>query len=300
MLDFSIEAHDALEQFCNSNKIDFISTPLKRIGSTQEEKVELVEGDGIFKIYGFDPKKITWKNHNIHFTGEKSVSTSGSEILDALKKDAKYKTLLNHVSKLDEKEDHICLTLDSGETIEAEMVVLANHEKISNLVPFYKDVLIPYADQWNTAVISSAFLKNGEMALWKYSNIWAKAISDIEIIFGGARFLKPSAGIEQRAEIDPNVSAFISGELKQIFDAEIGEIISSHPFMGIRSCDERPVIGPHFGSGRILLAAGYMGNAMTLGFYAGKCLAEIITNGSSKKLPRFLTPERLRSLAKSD
>ena len=60
--------------------------------------------------------------------------------------------------------------------------------------------------------------------------------------------------------------------------------------------DEGKLIGPMFGQPNILLATGFMGDGLSLGFLAGKCLSELILEGQSTSLPRFLWPERLRSL----
>jgi len=39
-----------------------------------------------------------------------------------------------------------------------------------------------------------------------------------------------------------------------------------------------------------------MGSSLTLGLFAGYCLAELIANGTCDSLPRCVWPERLRSL----
>jgi glycine/D-amino acid oxidase-like deaminating enzyme len=51
-----------------------------------------------------------------------------------------------------------------------------------------------------------------------------------------------------------------------------------------------------FGEGRILVATGFMGQGLTQGFFAGRCLAELVAHGAAAALPRRLWPERLRSL----
>ena len=88
----------------------------------------------------------------------------------------------------------------------------------------------------------------------------------------------------------------ITNELKNHFSVSIGQITKGYGCVGVRACDEIPVIGPHFGSGRILISSGYMGNPIPMGLFAGKCLADIIATGSADLLPRDVSPERLRNL----
>ena len=55
-------------------------------------------------------------------------------------------------------------------------------------------------------------------------------------------------------------------------------------------------LGPMFSSPQILLATGYMGQGLSFGFLAGKCLSELVLKGESKVLPRYFWPERFRYL----
>lgn len=298
MLRFSERAFDELITFCKEKKISCKEAKLKRIGQTPEEKEELNEGKNLLGIHGYAPKKITWEKADFHITGERSLSVDAKKLLEVLLKESKITPINTKVKSVEENDDSVIVTAEDGTIYESEMVVLACHDEISNLVPFYKEVLIPYADQWNEAITGSEFLNIQEMALLKYSHIWVKSISEHEIIFGGARFLRKDAGIgENHSEPEEKISTFITSELKNLFGCSFGEIIKSKGVVGIRACDEKPVIGPHFGSGRIFLGSGYMGNPISMGFYAGKCIAEIINKGTCIALPRCITPERLRSLS---
>lgn len=300
MISFSNEAYRYLKNFCEQKEIGIRTNPIKRIGAGDMENKELNEVNEIFSSFGYKTTKIAWKGLDFYFTGEESASLSSRRFLNFQKEGTNTKTVSDKVIALEELDGSIIIKLENGSIIKSEMVVLANHEKISDLIPFYKNVLIPYTDQWNKAVTNKPFLKVGEMAMWKYSNVWAKALNEYEIVFGGARFLRKNPQELSKLAIEPKVSAYISNNLSRMFDVKIGEVTTSTPFLGIRCCDEKPIIGPHFGSGKILIGSGYMGNPISFGFYAGKCLSEVIINGHSDALPYIFRPERLRSLARND
>ena len=71
---------------------------------------------------------------------------------------------------------------------------------------------------------------------------------------------------------------------------------SVHSALGIRPCDELPIIGPMFGDSRILLSTGYMGSGLAMGFGGGKAVSELILSGRCHWLPYGLHPQRLRTL----
>lgn len=189
-----------------------------------------------------------------------------------------------------------------GTKSEAEIVVLAKHLGIGELVPELKDALVPIADQWGRYAIDRF---DGDAALAgtvfsaRHGHDWGAFVRPGEIILGGARYMRKWAGIEaETATVEPKVTKRLAEFAAASFPA-VGtpRLIEAVPFRDVRPCDELPIIGPMFGEGRIVVATGFLGSGLTVGFFAGECLAELIVTGGSTYLPRRLWPERLRSLS---
>lgn len=189
-----------------------------------------------------------------------------------------------------------CKTTDSQEFI-SEALVLCCHSKISSFIPELKDVLVTYVDQWSN--FHNFFDHNQESGLvWSaYHGYEWGAFNGSSLLTGGNRFLRPYAGIgSKEAVIDKKIEDFSIKKLKETFISNKLESISTTSLIEIFPCDELPVVGPMFGQNRILLATGYMNQGITLGFLAGKEIANLIMNGSTSSLPQIFKPERFRSI----
>ena len=116
---------------------------------------------------------------------------------------------------------------------------------------------------------------------------------------GGSRFLRKFAGIGAvEPKVEPKIESHLLGFLSQVFGIDNSKTYHLRTVAGldIRPCDELPVIGPMFGETRILVASGFMNHGLPQGFFAGKCLSDLIQSGVCGNLPRILWPERLRSI----
>ena len=192
-------------------------------------------------------------------------------------------------------------TCEDGQQVEAELAVVAAHLQLGVLVPELAPALVSVADQWLqlTPAGTAVALPPGLAFTANHSHEWGVVTSAGELRLGGARYLRPLGGLEATtASIEPKVTARLAAlanatwSLPPAWEAPIKVTAS----LDCRPCDELPLIGPMFGRDRLLVATGYMGNGLTMGFLAGACLAELITTGQSPALPRMLWPERLRSL----
>ena len=108
------------------------------------------------------------------------------------------------------------------------------------------------------------------------------------------------AGIgDAKPYIDNKISSYLSQRFTDYLPKlrDRLQLVTTTALIGVRPCDELPIIGPMYGNDRLLFACGYLGNGLSWGFQAGKCLAELITEGQSATLPRQLWPERLRSMS---
>jgi glycine/D-amino acid oxidase-like deaminating enzyme len=202
-------------------------------------------------------------------------------------------------SKLTRRRDGIEVTLADGQTIMSEMVVCAAHLEIGTLVPEIASALVSVADQW-CRVEGAAFppALAGSVFSAKHGHEWGGFLPDGALVLGGARYLRKWAGIEAtEATTEPKISEHLLSLAMRTFKLTgAPKLVGAHGFLDCRPCDELPIIGPLFGEGRILVATGFLGAGLTLGWLAGDCLAELIASGKSARLPRRLWPERLRSL----
>ena len=184
-----------------------------------------------------------------------------------------------------------------------EMLVLACHDEIGNLLPDLREAVVPVADQWSPFSVESSAIPqalSGQLALMSahHTYEWGLLLEDGSLLGGGCRYLRKHAGIGLfEAEFDSKIESknlqqfnswFAKGGVRPRRGGEGG--------LAIYPCDEMPLIGPMFGTDRVALATGFMHLGLSYGFFAGKCLAELIHSGQCDSLPRQFWPERLRSL----
>ncbi len=232
--------------------------------------------------------------------GDRGAALEGVALLAHLARDVKAPRL-GAVRQLTPAGNSMLVEFVDGSSVQAEIVVVAAHLGTKVLVPNLADALVSYADQWSEVRLAKgATVPELEGVVFSANQTyeWGVFTSDRTLRLGGGRYLRPMAGIEATtATAEPRITAHLLEQLAKTFPFAGGaEALTTTGFLDIRPCDELPVIGPMYGSGRILVAAGYMGSGLTMGFIAGKCIAELIKHGRSDTLPRRLWPERLRSL----
>lgn len=204
--------------------------------------------------------------------------------------------------------DHHGVLLEdaAGERFRSQVVVLACHLGISKLLPSLQEVLVPVATQWQKYQLSAETLKAfasplmGPGTAFSCNNTYEwGGVLPRSLLMGGGNYLRPLAGIGQTVpRYEEKIARHLRSYATRVLALGEGSLVGVDRGAGleIRPCDELPVIGPWFDNERILVAAGFMGQGLTLGFNAGRCLAELIARGSSPDLPRRLWPERLRNL----
>ena len=202
------------------------------------------------------------------------------------------------VEQLVWQQDKSCVLRCGARELHSELVVMACHHHMIELMPELEEVVIPYSDQWGSYRAEGNQLTVGLVLTANHGHEWAVVVGEEEIHLGGARFLRRLAGT---GDAVPRADAKITAYLQQRFLKFLPAVAALHcertvPLIGVRPCDELPIIGPMYGNDRVLLATGYMGNGLSWGFQAGKCLTELICRGYSEALPRCLWPERLRAL----
>ncbi|MDE3269131.1 MAG: FAD-binding oxidoreductase [Pseudomonadota bacterium] len=185
-----------------------------------------------------------------------------------------------------------------GDCIRSEMLVLACHQHIGGLLPNLHEVIIPYADQWGSYQVTANPLRCGDFFTAKHGLEWGLAVAPDQIRLGGARYLLPLAGIGMReSRVNMRVATHLGNRFLGLIPAfKSCKHQQSMASCGVRPCDELPLISPMYGNERILLATGYMGAGLAMGFMAGKCLATIIQHGKCSFLPAALAVKRQRSV----
>jgi glycine/D-amino acid oxidase-like deaminating enzyme len=200
-----------------------------------------------------------------------------------------------------ENRDSLILVHTGEGIFECEMLVLACHLAIGDYLPELKDALVSVADQWSEYSCEQTTAAP-DVANFVYTANhtyeWGFVGKNGHLTLGGGRYLRQHAGIEATvATFENSIEKHLTGQFRKTMSGLSGlKQLAGTAALDCRPCDELPIIGPMFGNSRILLATGYMGNGLALGFYAGQCLTELINRGTSDSCPRKLYPERLRSL----
>ncbi len=231
--------------------------------------------------------------------GPRSAALSVPLLLQQLRADCKA-TTFGEAQSFRSNGDGIEVT-HAGGKVRVEFLICAQHLSIGDLLPNLAEALVPYADQWSEyhLVDHTRALpwKPGTVFSWQHSHIWGVITGPTTLRIGGGRYLRAMAGIEAKVasyeqKIVRHLAEAWNGLWPDLLVEPLGVGFGSRD---CRPCDELPLIGPMFGEGRVLVATGYVGQGLSLGFMAGRCLAELIA-GHPTKLPRLLWPERLRSL----
>jgi len=192
------------------------------------------------------------------------------------------------------------------QTIKTSSLIAACHLAIGDLIPSLKSALVSSADQWLSTSgpldsIDPQSPWNTPGIAWSafHNHEWGATQPNGTILLGGGRILRKWAGFEAtESKVEAKISKYIVEQTKKSFPhwrADCEPILEASA-LDCHPCDELPVVGPMYGEGRILVATGFMGQGLTLGFYSGFCLAKLLMTGRCDELPRRLWPERLRSL----
>lgn len=305
---FANLAFDATLDFAREHDVPFKIGTRVRLIETEDERVESLKA----------VEQLNQADFNSHFQAsvpQGSVNLSGQQI-DApraatIEKSRMLKVLedktgniptIDRTRSIHRERDHFVIQSES-ETIYAEVVILACHLGLRDLVPSLKDVFVPSQDQWHrfqTAEGVTLPFPVGSLITWKHGHYWASIESKNQLCVGGARFLRPMAGFEAEAsELNEKVRQHLPlAWIKYFPTVPLIKPLDQRPGLDIRPCDEMPIIGPLFGDSGIFIGAGYMGQGLSLGFRAGQSLANLVL-GKSDDLPRFFWPERHRSLSET-
>ena len=304
---FSHAGFDKVLKFCKAHKVPYHKNRRLRFLVTKQEveeghiAVQQLQRVG-FKV-ALRPQSsfggLTDRVLEIQDEGEFGAWIDTEKLLQSLKAESQIHEFDSPLRSLQKGAQGLRLELADGRELTAEAVILACHTHIGDFVPSVKEALVTYADQWSEVELAQDTpLSPGLVFSAHHGYEWGLVCGPRSLRFGGARYLRPLAGIgASEAPVLDKVTAHLQEQLAKTFTwAKDARFRHSTGLVDIWPCDEVPVIGPMFGEDRILLTTGYMGTGLGLGFQAGFCLAELLKTGKSSELPRRLWPERLRSL----
>ena len=311
LLHYLARSYRYIDGFLKTVPVDFSYGERFRLIFSQQEQTEAILAVKELKKVGFYSELLYPKDQGFPgaLLGEKVVGIQNEgklggwvdvdALLSALEKTVVCSRKNNRIVELVDTGNGIQCVCEDGSSILAEMVCVTGWKGIINLIPFMKNVMIPYSDQWEE------FSYKGDMKCLEHILFtgghgyeWGGIPTPGRLVWGGGRFLRNLAGIgEKNSKVDPRVSSYLAKSAGEIFKG----ISSLKPsfrrgMTGCRPCDEIPVIGPMFGNERILVASGYMGTGLALGFMAGKSLSDLIMHGICDDLPELLCPKRFRSM----
>ncbi len=311
--DWTETAFDRLLSFAEEQNIATHQGARLRWLVSADEEHEAEQAVGIREQLGLDAELISAIEvaprglgsalvpHSLQLDGTRAAFIDPSELLACLRKKAENLIHYPEALRLEANGDGVRIETEGG-SIFAEAAILANHLSISRLVPALSEALVPYADQWHEWSLSrqnSAHLPLplGSVFSWRHGHYWGGVLPEQTIRLGGARFLRPLAGFEAtEAPIRKDIQQHLKKAWEELYpEFKLGELKRSAAGLDCWPSDELPLVGPMFGEPRLLLATGFMGQGLSMGFYAGCCLAELV-QGLRPPLPRLLWPERLRNL----
>lgn len=308
---FGDHAFDSFLTFARENRVPwtasrryrFLASP-SEVEEAQSATAQLASCQLAGSVLPASPKDLAHRILGVQDDGPRGAFVDPDATWEALMRCTSGIPRLPRVASLRIEKDHVALRLEDARDVKAEVVVLSSHLGTRHLVPELASSLVPFADQWTDFSLPSGSLPDwcvpGLVFSTNHTHEWGVIVSQDRLRFGGGRYLRPLAGIEaDHASVDPKIIKHLKWQLGQTFarvNPETPIARSTFGLLDIRPCDELPVIGPMFGEPRILLATGFSGQGLPIGFYTGSLLAELIAQGASPKLPRAFWPERLRSL----
>jgi glycine/D-amino acid oxidase-like deaminating enzyme len=322
---FGDESYEQVVGFARKHGVPHICNERLRLITSIEELREAETAVELLHQKGFDPRieKLSRTSYKgtvlaVQRDSHRGGWLASSKFLDSLRKAGNAHFSSEKVTKVSTERGGVSIFCGAGEharKVRSQVLVLASHLGIAELLPFFKSVLVPVASQWLKVGLDASFpllagkwLSPGSAFSCNNTYEWGGVLPH-SLVIGGANYLRPLAGIgQEQASKEERIATHLIHYAAKAF--ALHEHESSTPAakghlklredegagLDIRPCDELPVIGPLFGEDRILLAAGFMGQGLTLGFNAGRCLASLIAKGEASSLPRRLWPERLRSL----
>ena len=307
------QGFEAMCAFAEEHQIPYARRRRLRLLTTEHELKEATLATSLLAQAGFDITLLSKNNFGplgagisseilaIQDEGEKGGIVKISALMSCLEDLLAGQIHKLAVTSLEVESGGIKASSSAGQSVRAEVCVLASHLASARLWPSLADALVPYTDQWHFArgPRDGEWGEPGIVFSLNHGHIWGATTNQRQIIIGGARFVRPLTGIgATKAEADARIAPYLHKTLRAVFAwGDSLRLGPPHPSLDCWPCDELPIIGPMPGEPRVLIATGYMGQGLAMGFRAGQSIANLISCGSCSSLPRELWPERFRNLS---
>ena len=305
-LKFSIHGFDELRKFCVSERLLWKESDVMRLALSSHEANEMAVAVSALNSIGIGAVVSTIDiGRSLEFTSQfdnlPAAWVNGHSIIDRFEQQSICAVFEGQVSEICQTANGVQISVGE-KTIRAEFVIVASHLNIKNLIPSLGDSIVSYADQviHFHARDTPAALIPGRLIIAGHGHYWISCGDNNMFAMGGARFMRKWAGMEA---IEASANSQITDHLIQKFEEWFGSkpiaVSSEQGILECRPCDELPIIGPMFGTERVLIGTGFMGSGLAIGVVAGRSLADLVAIGSAPLMPRIFWPERFRSLVES-
>lgn len=197
------------------------------------------------------------------------------------------------VREAEETEEGVVLETDRGR-LRAEMLLLCGDALVARLDPFFHDTVTPASAQ----MVQTGPVESGlEIPIvTHFGQEYLRRAPDGSILVGGMRWALPDFGVGRRSERPlPELTARLVRFLREMFPRFADARPARHwgGLLGL-SCDGLPFIGPIPGRPRLLVAAGYSGRGLAMGFLAGRMLGQMVVGDPvPEEWTRHVSPRRM-------
>lgn len=301
-LEISKRGLDEILKFSNKNGIAAIKGPIHRLSTSRHECDEIYKSNQIWQSLGI-PSKLENKflynssNRTVQVHDDCLLRSNVHRIMETAKLEIFEHLHCHEVVQIETSKEFATVRTKDNKSFKSEIIVLANGLGISKLMPEMADKLIPYQDQWNKFKFNTSPFEIGDWFLIfaQYSLFTLFNDSNESLWICGGRFKRKFEGIGSSTPSLCSRSLQACHSFAQKFlKLEKLEHLCSIALNDINTCDELPIIGPMYGQERILLATGYAGAGIAVGFGAGSCLADLIASGKCLQLDQSLQPSRFQ------
>ena len=308
MWNFADSALNEFLKFCEQFKIKTQQQDKVRMVTSEHELQEVQKAhqllkksrllENLEKEWGVSERILA-----LHFDQSKSIYFSIQQFFDALRNTLNIINDSNDIEfnfkedkyHIKTKQNHIC----------SKFIVLANDMNLVKFLPQLKDSLTTTVSEWHDihyTRLPKFWREPGRLFSSQYNHEWYLSLGEQKLRIGGARFLRPLAGVGvDSAKWHAPIAQYLQEQLRRSFRSlhEQEYLRRGSCYLECLTCDELPLLGPMFGDDRILIGTGFMSSPLSQAYLAGKYLAEIIATGKCVGLPKIFSPKRLRSLKES-
>lgn len=300
-LDFwesSLEGFRKVNEFCRNHQIQVQIGHRLRLAADHLEEKELEKacllGSRLCST-SFALEKIPYSPFMAQKEEAASALISMVELREILLKD---QFVLNARYLSYEKVDGTFQVFTTRGVLSSNALVFCAHHAMAKMKLLPDASWVAYQDQWSELKCE----KDIDLPIASYLSIrhhldWAVLLNRRRLIVGGSRYLRKFAGLGfDQAEFKTDIETHQLKLWQSILDCRLSAVGKRQALVGLRVCDELPVIGAVSFDPQVFVMGGFAGYGLCWGFWAASQLAKLIVGESCSPMLRKLLPTRLRSL----